>query len=72
MFIGPLAQWLEQTTHNRLIAGSNPAGVISITQYHILTILKSFYSNILFLQHSPHFKRVEKILTMLRSIEYHV
>ncbi|CRH30861.1 hypothetical protein BN1182_CI_01130 [Pantoea ananatis] len=24
--IGPLAQWLEQATHNRLVAGSNPAG----------------------------------------------
>ena len=23
---GPLAQRLEQTTHNRLVAGSNPAG----------------------------------------------
>ena len=23
---GPLAQWLEQATHNRLVAGSNPAG----------------------------------------------
>ncbi|CRH35769.1 Putative uncharacterized protein [Pantoea ananatis] len=24
--MGPLAQWLEQATHNRLVAGSNPAG----------------------------------------------
>ena len=23
---GPVAQWLEQATHNRLVAGSNPAG----------------------------------------------
>ena len=23
---GPVAQWLEQSTHNRLVAGSNPAG----------------------------------------------
>ena len=23
---GPLAQWLEQATHNRLVAGSSPAG----------------------------------------------
>ena len=22
---GPLAQWLEQATHNRLVAGSSPA-----------------------------------------------
>lgn len=25
-FAGPLAQWSEQATHNRLVAGSNPAG----------------------------------------------
>lgn len=24
-YFGPLAQWLEQATHNRLVAGSNPA-----------------------------------------------
>lgn len=23
---GPLAQWLEQLTHNQKVAGSNPAG----------------------------------------------
>lgn len=23
---GAIAQWLEQATHNRLVAGSNPAG----------------------------------------------
>ena len=23
---GPVAQWLEQVTHNLLVAGSNPAG----------------------------------------------
>ena len=23
---GAVAQWLEQATHNRLVAGSNPAG----------------------------------------------
>lgn len=23
---GPLAQWLEQATHNRLVVGSNPTG----------------------------------------------
>ena len=26
---GPVAQWLEQATHNRLVAGSSPAGAIS-------------------------------------------
>lgn len=26
---GPLAQRLEQTTHNRWVAGSNPAGAIN-------------------------------------------
>jgi hypothetical protein len=25
-FRGPMAQWLAQATHNRLVAGSNPAG----------------------------------------------
>ena len=24
-FFGPIAQWLEQTTHNRLVGGSNPS-----------------------------------------------
>ncbi len=23
---GPIAQWLEQATHNRLVVGSNPTG----------------------------------------------
>ena len=25
-FVGPIAQWLEQATHNRLVPGSNPGG----------------------------------------------
>jgi hypothetical protein len=25
-FVGPIAQWLEQATHNRLVTGSNPVG----------------------------------------------
>lgn len=24
--VGPIAQWLEQATHNRLVLGSNPSG----------------------------------------------
>src|ERR1035437_10067639 len=24
--VGPIAQWLEQATHNRLVGGSNPSG----------------------------------------------
>ena len=24
--LGPIAQWLEQATHNRLVGGSNPSG----------------------------------------------
>ena len=26
---GPVAQWSEQATHNRLVAGSSPAGAIA-------------------------------------------
>lgn len=26
--LGPIAQWLELPAHNRLVAGSNPAGPI--------------------------------------------
>ena len=34
---GPLAQWLEQATHNRLVAGSNPAGATKFShKKHIL------------------------------------
>ena len=29
---GPVAQWLEQGTHNPLVAGSNPAGSTKIIQ----------------------------------------
>src|SRR5689334_9097026 len=25
-FVGPIAQWLEQATHNRSVPGSNPGG----------------------------------------------
>ena len=25
-YLGPVAQWLEQGTHNPLVAGSSPAG----------------------------------------------
>ena len=34
---GPLAQWLEQATHNRLVVGSNPTGA---TKYQGLTITR--------------------------------
>ncbi len=33
--LGPLAQWLEQATHNRLVAGSNPAGATKFYLYGI-------------------------------------
>ena len=29
-YSAPVAQWLEQGTHNPLVAGSNPAGRISL------------------------------------------
>ena len=31
---GPLAQWLEQQTHNLLVVGSNPTGPTSIHPHH--------------------------------------
>ena len=31
---GPLAQWLEQATHNRLVAGSSPAGATKFNDYN--------------------------------------
>ena len=34
--IGPLAQWLEQGTHNPLVVGSNPTGPTNSTAYGIL------------------------------------
>lgn len=31
-FRGPIAQWLEQATHNRLVGGSNPSGPTNIAR----------------------------------------
>ena len=45
---GPLAQWLEQATHNRLVAGSSPAGatkfILSIQQVRYRFLKVSFYN----------------------------
>jgi hypothetical protein len=30
LVLGPIAQWLERPAHNRLVAGSNPAGPTSV------------------------------------------
>jgi hypothetical protein len=30
-YFGPIAQWLEQATHNRLVGGSNPSGPTLLT-----------------------------------------
>lgn len=41
----PLAQWLEQATHNRLVAGSSPAGGTNsnpILFYHSIFTLTSY------------------------------
>ena len=35
-YSGPVAQWLAQATHNRLVAGSNPAGPIFCTSFKLL------------------------------------
>jgi hypothetical protein len=32
---GPVAQWLAQTTHNRLVAGSTPAGPTYISMSRV-------------------------------------
>ena len=32
--LGPIAQWLEQTTHNRLVAGSSPVWATSYLKSH--------------------------------------
>lgn len=45
-YYGPLAQWLEQATHNRLVAGSNPARAIKtkkLTSFIYLKILFKFF-----------------------------
>ena len=33
---GPLAQWLEQATHNRLVAGSSPAGATKFSMTYAI------------------------------------
>lgn len=38
---GPLAQWLEQATHNRLVAGSNPAGATKFINKLAATLRRS-------------------------------
>src|ERR1035437_1431605 len=35
--VGPIAQWLEQATHNRLVGGSNPSGP-TISNRHVCTM----------------------------------
>ena len=38
---GTLAQWLEQVTHNHLVAGSNPAGpTIFLPRFRVLSEFK--------------------------------
>jgi hypothetical protein len=37
-FSGPIAQWLEQETHNFLVGGSNPSGPIETSHS------KAFYA----------------------------
>ena len=31
--VGPIAQWLEQATHNRLVGGSNPSGPTILSKH---------------------------------------
>ena len=40
---GPLAQWLEQATHNRLVAGSSPAGATKYIKDLDEKLSKSFF-----------------------------
>ena len=39
---GPVAQWLEQATHNRLVAGSSPAGASQMRNPLTLNALEDF------------------------------
>ena len=41
---GPLAQWLEQATHNRLVVGSNPTGA-TIYQFGVVSVSTQTLSN---------------------------
>ena len=38
---GPIAQWLEQRTHNSLVPGSNPGGPTTFKALSTSLILKS-------------------------------
>ncbi len=40
---GPVAQWLEQSTHNRLVGGSNPSGPTPKSRL-VLNLVAFFYS----------------------------
>ena len=33
--VGPIAQWLEQATHNRLVGGSSPSGPTILPLAHL-------------------------------------
>ena len=40
--MGPLAQWLELPAHNRLVAGSNPAGPINTRLVRVFSLIGAF------------------------------
>jgi hypothetical protein len=35
--VGPVAQWLELTAHNRLVGGSSPSGPTIVVIYQLLS-----------------------------------
>jgi hypothetical protein len=48
IYNGPVAQWLAQATHNRLVAGSNPAGPTFDAFSNARFILGGLFSKIAF------------------------
>ena len=64
LHFGPLAQWLEQRTHNPLVVGSSPTWPI-YSGFAIQLDCKSFFNAYGILQ-------AKKMLSKMLSVEYKV